>query len=108
VQVFNIEVATGTVRQLTEGQHNWNSVHVANGLLVGELVSMAYPTELYTIDPNTGSQSMLTMINHELLKGVSWGEVKPRTVKTTDGKDMLAWVIYPPNFDPNKKYPALL
>ncbi len=108
VQVFNIEVPTGKVRQITDGQHNFNSIHVANGVLVGELCSMAYPTELYTVDPNTGSIGMLTTLNTELLKGVEWGEVKPRTIKTTDGKDMLAWVIYPPNFDPNKKYPTLL
>jgi len=36
------------------------------------------------------------------------GEVEKRWIKTTDGKDMLTWVIYPPNFDPNKKYPTLL
>ena len=29
-------------------------------------------------------------------------------MKTTDGKQMLTWVIYPPQFDPNKKYPTLL
>jgi dipeptidyl aminopeptidase/acylaminoacyl peptidase len=108
VQVFNIETGTGKLRQITEGQHNWLSVHVARGVLVGELQSMSYPTELYTIDPNTGSQSKLTLINQDVLKGVEWGDVKPRAVKTTDGKEMLAWVIYPPNFDPAKKYPTLL
>ena len=29
-------------------------------------------------------------------------------VPTTDGKEMCTWVILPPDFDPNKKYPALL
>lgn len=108
VQVFNVEVATKKVRQITEGDHNWGSVQVASGLLVGTLTSMSYPTELYSIDPNTGQQSMLTMVNHELLKDVRWGDVKSRMVKTSDGKDMLAWVIYPPDFDPQKKYPTLL
>jgi dipeptidyl aminopeptidase/acylaminoacyl peptidase len=36
------------------------------------------------------------------------GKVEKRMVKTTDNKDMLVWVIYPPNFDPSKKYPTLL
>jgi dipeptidyl aminopeptidase/acylaminoacyl peptidase len=108
VQVFNIEVGTGKLRQMTEGDHNWGSVHVAKGVLVGELASMSYPTELYTIDPNTGQQSALTYINQELLKGVEWGDVKARMVKTTDNKELLAWVIYPPDFDPSKKYPTLL
>lgn len=108
VQVFNIEVASGKVRQITDGQHNWGSVQPAAGMLVGDLTSMSYPTELYSIDPNTGSQARLTTINQELLKSIQWGDVKSRTVKTSDGKDMLAWVIYPPDFDPNKKYPTLL
>lgn len=108
VQVFNVEVESGKLRQMTEGDHNWGSVHVAKGVLVGELTSMSYPTELYTIDPNTGQQSALTFINQDLLKGLAWGDVKSRMVKTTDGKELLAWVIYPPDFDPNKKYPTLL
>lgn len=108
VQIYNVEVATGKVRQMTEGTHNYGSVNVANGVLVGSLVSMSYPAELYTIDPNTGKQSPLTSVNKELLKDVEWGDVKERMVKTSDGKDMLAWVIYPPNFDPNKKYATLL
>lgn len=29
-------------------------------------------------------------------------------VKTSDGKEMGVWFIYPPNFDPNKKYATLL
>ena len=36
------------------------------------------------------------------------GKVEARWMKTTDGKQMLTWVIYPPQFDPNKKYPTLL
>jgi dipeptidyl aminopeptidase/acylaminoacyl peptidase len=108
VQVFNAELETAKLRQITEGQHNYGSAVVANGVLVGDVVSMSYPAELYTVDPNTGKQSLITDINRELLKGVEWGDVKERIIKTTDGKDMLAWVIYPPNFDPAKKYPTLL
>ena len=108
VQIFNVDVETGKIRQMTEGTHNYNSVTVANGVLVGSMNSMSYPAELYTIDPNTGTQSPLTSVNKELLKDIEWGDVKERIVKTSDGKDMLAWVIYPPNFDPNKKYATLL
>jgi dipeptidyl aminopeptidase/acylaminoacyl peptidase len=48
------------------------------------------------------------VVNKEQLDATEMGKVEKRIVKTTDGKDMLTWVIYPPDFDPEKKYPALL
>ena len=36
------------------------------------------------------------------------GKVEERYIKTKDNKDLQMWVIYPPDFDPAKKYPALL
>jgi dipeptidyl aminopeptidase/acylaminoacyl peptidase len=71
-------------------------------------MSMSYPNELYRVDLTTGKQEQLTFINKKLLDPIAMGDVKKRMVKTTDGKDMLVWMIYPPNFDPNKKYPTLL
>ncbi len=53
----------------------------------------------------------LTQISHEndnIYSQIEMGTVVPRWQKTTDGKQMLTWIIYPPHFDPNKKYPTLL
>jgi dipeptidyl aminopeptidase/acylaminoacyl peptidase len=50
----------------------------------------------------------LTHENDDFYNSIELSKVEKRFVKTTDGKDMLTWVIYPPNFDPNKKYPTLL
>lgn len=111
-QIFKTEVSPknpSPVKQITTGQHNYNSVHeAANGWLVGARTSMSYPKELFLINPKDGSAQEISNINEQLLSNVEWGTVVPRTVKTTDNKDMLAWVIYPPNFDPKKKYPTLL
>ncbi|MBR1995924.1 MAG: S9 family peptidase [Paludibacteraceae bacterium] len=46
--------------------------------------------------------------NDNIYSQIEMGTVVPRWQKTTDNKDMLTWVIYPPHFDPNKKYPTLL
>ena len=46
--------------------------------------------------------------NENIYSQITMGEVVPRWQKTTDGKDMLTWIIYPPYFDPSKKYPTLL
>ena len=66
------------------------------------------PTELFNVDLKSGAITQASQVNTALLETIKLGKTEKRMVKTTDGKDMLTWVIYPPNFDPNKKYPALL
>lgn len=97
------------LRALTSGEHNYNSFAVAgNKFIVGHKNSISMPAELFRINIRKAEEQQLTSTNKALLDDIQMGEVKKRMVKTTDGKDMLAWVIYPPNFDPNKKYPTLL
>ena len=71
-------------------------------------MSMSMPTEIFSINIKKGDEKQLTNVNTEKLESITLGEVKERWVKTTDGKDMLTWVIYPPEFDATKKYPTLL
>lgn len=95
-------------RQITDGQFNYNSI-LENGAAVFSLrQDMNNASEIYSVNIKTGSAKQISHVNDELYKGISRGKVEKRMVKTTDGKDMLTWVIYPPNFDPNKKYPTLL
>jgi dipeptidyl aminopeptidase/acylaminoacyl peptidase len=65
------------------------------------------PTEIAVIELN-GNAQQISQINTDLLNQLKLGKIEDRWIKTDDGKDMLVWVIYPINFDPNKKYPALL
>ncbi len=107
-QIYRLDVEKGEIKQLTEGKHNYRSAHPFNGKLIGTKQSMTYPTEVFAVNPETGEETQLSFINKNLHNQLTYGEVKERWVKTTDGKDMLVWVIYPPHFDPNKKYPTLL
>ncbi|HHG86412.1 MAG TPA: S9 family peptidase [Bacteroidetes bacterium] len=107
-QMLSVNANNGKVRQITEGFHNMNSVAEAGDLLVGSMNTMSYPVELYTVNKATGKPRQLTAMNATTLSAVKWGMVRQRMVKTTDGKDMHTWVIYPPDFDPKKKYPTLL
>ena len=70
--------------------------------------SMQMPNEIYSIDPGSGKQTQITFENKHILDQLKIADVKPRWIRTTDKQDMLAWVIYPPDFDPTKKYPILL
>jgi dipeptidyl aminopeptidase/acylaminoacyl peptidase len=69
---------------------------------------MDAPADVVKLDAKTGAFQAVTAINKEKMAGVAMPTVQERTVKTTDGKDMLVWMIYPPGFDKSKKYPTLL
>lgn len=108
VQAFEIEVKTKKIRQITQGTHNYNSLALAGKTLIAEKTTMSLPTELYAIDLKTGKDRAITQTNEAALSKLKLGKVEQRLVKTTDNKDMLVWVIYPPDFDAKKKYPTLL
>lgn len=105
----------GEVKQLTDGKHDYVSIGLLgdNGKkLLGLRQSHQQPTEIYAITPSkkekASQQVQLSFENKEILDQLAMGKSEERWVKTTDGKDMLVWIITPPHFDPNKKYPTLL
>ncbi len=107
-QIYKINTASGEISQITKGDHDYTSFSLAGDVLTGEKMSLSMATEVFRIDPSTGEETQLTFTNKNIYDAVKMGKVEERWVKTTDKKDMLVWVMYPPDFDPNKKYPALL
>jgi dipeptidyl aminopeptidase/acylaminoacyl peptidase len=107
-EIHRLDLADGSIARLTDGIHDYHSVAIAGEKLVAEKVSMSKPAELYLVDPITGNDEELTKINKGILDQLTFGKVEERWLKTTDGKQMHTWVIYPPHFDPSKKYPTLL
>jgi dipeptidyl aminopeptidase/acylaminoacyl peptidase len=107
-QVYHLELKNGSIKKITEGTHSYTTVHAGEKALIGTRMSMSAPVELFSIDPETGQETQLTFINKPLLDQLTMGKVEARWMTTTDNKKMLTWVIYPPHFDPQKKYPAIL
>ena len=97
------------VRQITKGDFDVNGIvgQSGNNLIVSR-TDMNHAAELYAVDLSSGDMKQLTHANDATYATLEMGKTERRFVKTTDGKDMLVWVIYPPGFDPNKKYPTLL
>ena len=93
---------------VTSGDHDINAFTRAGDRIVAEVTTISMATELFGIDPASGAMTQLTDVNKEVYDNVKMGEVRKRWVKTTDGKEMLTWVVLPPDFDSTKKYPALL
>ena len=106
-QVCRVAVATGEVEVLTEGDHDINAFTKVGEKMVAEITTISSATELYTIDAE-GTIAQLSNVNKPIYDNITMGRVEKRWVKTTDNKQMLVWVILPPNFDPAQKYPTLL
>jgi len=96
------------IRQVTQGQYDYTSFHSAGQNIVALRQSMEQPTEVYSINTTNGEATEISFENKAIMDQLTIGKSVPRWIKTTDNKDMLVWVVYPPNFDPAKKYPALL
>jgi dipeptidyl aminopeptidase/acylaminoacyl peptidase len=107
-QVYRLDLASKKIAQITKGVQDYAFVAEANDKLIGMKHSMSKPDEIYTINPKTGVETELSFLNKPILDQLTLAKVEERWIKTTDNKQMQTWVIYPPHFDPNKKYPTLL
>ena len=108
-QIFSLDFKTREIKQLTQGIHDYkNVIYAGKNHLIGVRESMIEPADIYSVDAAKGIQTRLTTINEDILKNVASIQVEERWVTTTDNKQMLVWVILPPDFDRNKKYPAIL
>ncbi len=96
------------VTLITSGDHDIVAASRASGQTVVSLTRQDHAAELYTLNAETGEMARLTDINQHIFNNIHMGAIEKRWIKTTDGKDMLTWVIFPPDFDPAKKYPTLL
>lgn len=105
---------SGKVVQLTDDIADFGSISLANNgnTLLASRHSMSQADELYIVNPGKNikktSVTQLTYENKHIYDQLQMGEVRKQWIKTTDGKDMLCWIILPPHFDETKKYPTLL
>ncbi len=107
-QIYKIDVESRIIEQLTDGDYDYNTVQVDGNRLIVTRTTHACPSEIYAVQLKDKSVQQLSFINQDVLEKITPAKSVKRWVKTTDGKQMLVWVILPPNFDSTKKYPALL
>lgn len=107
-QLCRVGLDGSPVEVVTRGAHDLNAFTMGGGKLVAERTTLSSPTELYAVNLSDGTLTQLTNTNAEIYDNIKMGEVRERMVKTTDNKEMLTWVILPPDFDSTKSYPVLL
>ena len=107
-QLCRVGLDGSPVELVTRGAHDLNAFTMGGGKLVAERTTLSLPSELFAVNLSDGTLTQLTNTNAEIYDNIKMGEVRERMVKTTDNKEMLTWVILPPDFDSTKSYPVLL
>ena len=114
VQLFSLPVdlrnPTGkTIRQITRGSFDVTGLVAEHkeGLIVTRR-DFNRASEIFLYRPRNKSWLPLSRVNDEAYAQIASSRIEDRWIPTTDGKEMLTWVIYPPGFDPDSIYPTLL
>ncbi|MTG98674.1 prolyl oligopeptidase family serine peptidase [Myroides sp. BIT-d1] len=97
------------VRQITDGKFDVTGIVGIDGdKAIVTRTDFNHATEVFSYDMKKKTWNQITKVNDDIYSKIALSHSEKRIVKTVDGKDMVTWVVYPPNFDPNKKYPTLL
>ena len=108
-RVYRFDVATGAAMPLTRaGDFAGLALAGKPAVLVATRQSFSEPPALVRVDLKTGDTARLSAFNDALLGGVSMGKVESVTYAGANGDPIQMWVVYPPGFDPAKKYPLFL
>jgi dipeptidyl aminopeptidase/acylaminoacyl peptidase len=110
VQVYKMAVKDGSWEFVTNGWYNHEGglqISKDGSFIVYGRESISEPTDFYKMDLKSKAITRLTSVNSEEMNKWAKVNVAQRWVKSRDGKDVHCWIVYPPNFDPNKKYPMI-
>lgn len=108
-QLFSLNPKTAKIQQITKGDFDVNEILALNkNSLVVTRTDINHNADLFSVDLKNGAMKQITDVNKDNYSKITPGKSELKMVKTTDGKEMGVWFHYPPNFDPNQKYPTLL
>ena len=108
IQVFKTSLEGKGVDKVTSGVYDLDPISIKSGVMVARLTSMSMASEISKVDISTGKVGQLSSINKSIYESIKMGKTEEKYIKTKDNQDLQMWVVYPPDFNPSKKYPALL
>ena len=68
---------------------------------------VTHPPALFACRGDGSGERAIDTLNQALLARHAMGDVREVTVKGWGGAPVQMWIVYPPNFDPKKKWPLL-
>ena len=108
MSLFSVDL-DGNVIPINTDACDFNSLTWArNRRLIVTRQSMRSATEIFSVDVRRGLAARISHENDHIFSQLKNIKIDARVVKTTDGMDMLTWVVFPPDFDETKKYPTIL
>ncbi len=110
VQIYKMIIKDGSWEIITSGWYNHESglsISKDGNYLVYGRESISDPVNYYKMDLNNKKITQITKINEDILSKYKKVQVAQRWVRSRDGKNIHCWVVYPPEFDLNKKYPMM-
>lgn len=116
VQLFELEVPSNVkskslpkIQQISTGDFDITGIVGQTGdKLIVTLTKFTRATEIFSFDLKNKSLTAITRVNDDKYATIAENKIEKRITKSSDGADLFSWVIYPPNFDPTKKYPTIL
>jgi len=107
--IFSIDVATKAVTTVNNAFGDYTSLAaLGNDAVITMRHSMLRPDEIFKVTRGQAEADQLTNVNDSIFQKLTMPTIEKHMIPTTDGKEMLTWVILPPNFDSKQKYPAIL
>ena len=99
----------GRVKKITSGNHMLTMNDLAGSNVVATWTDPSNPSDIVSFSMDKPNKiNRLTNVNSDIFYNVEMGEVEEITYQSIDGENIQGWIVKPPNFDPNKKYPLVL
>ncbi len=101
---------TGKYKNITQGQHSYSLSSVSEkGLAVGTLTDAYNTPDIVRLDLSSGrDMQKLTRVNDDILADVQLGKVEEIWYPSSDNTRVQGWIVYPPDFNKQQKYPLIL
>jgi dipeptidyl aminopeptidase/acylaminoacyl peptidase len=107
IRVYRFDIRGGVPKAVTKSP-SFTALATARGIGVATRQSFSEPPTLVRLDLNSGSVKKLSTFNDAALAAIDFGNVESVVYKGARGDDVQMWVVYPPGFDPGKKYPVYM
>ncbi len=106
-RIYRFEVTGGAPRPITRDT-SYSRPAFSGSTLVAIRESFSEPPTIVSVNPRSGAATKLSTFNDAALAKVRFGKVESVTYKGARGDDIQMWAVYPPDFDPAKKYPVYM
>ena len=105
--IFTMPATGGKVKDVFRSGTNSGSKLMAGNSMVFVHHNLNQPPELFKASLSNGNTTQLTRFNNDILENITFGNVENVTYEGANGADVQMFIIYPPDFDENKKYPLV-